>query len=151
MMNVSEYLEHLAAAGIKESDFAAVQPLHQFKIWQKMKPGDGPDKLAKVIEDCKKEDHRFHMEGGSWTNNLSWVQGYENILGPMEKLSARFNEIVLSKKSLNTNEQRYRNALFHLLSAETSCYRYWGQGLWTDYGREIIRRAEDVLRHDYGG
>ncbi len=151
MMNASEYLEHLAALGIKDQDLPAVQPLHQFKIWQKMKPGAGPDALAKVIEECKKDDHRFHMEGGSWTNNLSWVQGYENILGPMERLSSRFNEIVLSKKPLDTNERRFRNALFHLLSAETSCYRYWGQGQWTDYGREIIRRADEVLRHDYGG
>lgn len=68
----------------------------------------------------------------------------------MERLSSRFNEIVLSNKNLSTNEPRYRNALFHLLSAETSCYRYWGQGLWTDYGREIIRRADEVLHHDYG-
>jgi hypothetical protein len=149
-MNVTEYLEHLAAAGIKEKDLPALQPLFQHKIWQRIKPGAGPEKLAAAIEECRKEDHRFHMEGGSWTNNLSWVRGYENILGPMEKLSARFNETVLSRKKLKTDETRYRNALYHLLSAETSCYRYWGQGVWTDYGREIIRRAEDILTHDYG-
>jgi hypothetical protein len=150
LMNVTEYLEHLAAIGIKTKDFPSLQPLFQSKIWMKIKPGDGPEKLAKAIEDCKKEDHRFHMEGGSWTNNLSWVQGYENILGPMDQLSARFNETVLSKPPLKTDEKRFRNALFHLLSAETSCYRYWGQGIWTDYGREIIRRADEIINHDYG-
>lgn len=150
MMNVSEYLEHINAAGVDIDDLPTVQPLFQYKIWQKMKPGDGPEKLAKVIEECKKEDHRFHMEGGSWTSNLSWVQGYDNILGPMEKLSAHFNEIVLAKKA-PTNEPRFRNALFHLLTAETSCYRYWGQGVWTDYGRELIRRAEAILENDYAG
>jgi hypothetical protein len=36
---------------------------------------------------------------------------------------------------------RYRKALYHLLTAETSCYRYWGGGVWTDYGAEIARRA----------
>jgi Glycosyl hydrolase family 57 len=149
-MNVSEYLEHLAAAGIEDKDFPAVQPIHQFKIWEKMKPGAGPKVLAEVIEECGKEDHQFHMDGGSWTNDLSWVKGYENILGPMEKLSSRFNQAVLSKKKLNTDEARYRNALFHLLSAETSCYRYWGQGIWTDYGRELIRRADEIITHDYG-
>lgn len=149
-MNVSEYLEHLFSLGIKEKDLPALQPLFQFKIWEKMKPGDGPEKLSKVIEECGKEDHRFHMEGGSWTSDLSWVRGYENILGPMDKLSSRFNETVLSQKKLKTDETRFRNALFHLMSAETSCYRYWGQGIWTDYGREIIRRADEVLTHDYG-
>jgi hypothetical protein len=148
IMNATEYLEHLADLGIKDSDFPVVQPLFQKKIWDKMKPGDGPEKLAKVIEECKKEDHQFHMDGGSWTNNLSWVQGYDNVLGPMEKMSAAFNEKVLAKKA-KTDEDRYRNALFHLLSAETSCYRYWGQGVWTDYGRELCRRAEEIVANEY--
>jgi hypothetical protein len=30
---------------------------------------------------------------------------------------------------------------FYLLACETSCYRYWGQGTWTDYGAELARRA----------
>lgn len=114
-----------------------------------MKPGDGPEALEKAIAQCKQEDGRFHMEGGSWTNNLSWVHGYENILGPMEKLSSRFNELVLKQKKLKTDETRFRKALFHLMTAETSCYRYWGQGIWTDYGRELIRRADEILAHDY--
>jgi len=46
-------------------------------------------------------------------------------------------------------EYRYRNALLHLLASQTSCYRYWGQGRWTDYGREICRRAKDILTHDF--
>ncbi len=148
IMNATEYLEHLADLGIKDSDFPMVQPLFQKKIWDKMKPGDGPEKLAKVIEECKKEDHQFHMDGGSWTSDLSWVQGYDNVLGPMEKMSSAFNEKVLAKKA-KTDEDRYRKALFHLLSAETSCYRYWGQGVWTDYGRELCRRAEEIVANDY--
>jgi len=148
MMNATEYLEHLFASGIKENDLPAVQPLFQKMIWDRIKPGAGPEKLVKAIEDCKGADHRFHMDGGSWTNDLSWVKGYDNILGPMEKLSARFNEQVLAKNA-PTDEDRFRKALYHLLSAETSCYRYWGQGLWTDYGREIIRRADEIIAHDY--
>ncbi len=148
MMNATEYLEHLFALGIKEKDLPVVQPLFQKMIWDRVKPGAGSEKLAKAIEDCKGADHRFHMDGGSWTSDLSWVKGYENILGPMEKLSSRFNEQVLAKKA-PTDEDRFRNALFHLLSAETSCYRYWGQGIWTDYGRELIRRADEIIAHDY--
>lgn len=148
LMNGSEYLEHLFALGIKESDFPACQPLHQHRIWRNMQPGDGPEKLAKVIEECRKEDHRFHMEGGSWTMNISWVRGYENVLGPMEQASSLFNEKVL-KKGVPTTDPRYRNALYHLLVSQTSCYRYWGQGLWTDYAREICRRVTDIVENDF--
>lgn len=149
VMNVTEYLEHLFSLGITEQDFSELQPLFQKRIWDKMKPGDGSNKLAEVIDDCKQEDSRFHMDGGSWTNNLSWVRGYENVLAPMDKASSHFHEAVLARTDVQTNEDRYRNALFHLLSAETSCYRYWGQGIWTEYGREICRRADQIITHDY--
>ena len=88
------------------------------------------------------------MEGGSWTNDISWVRGYDNVLGPMEHASSLFNEKVLKRKAA-TGEARYRNALFHLLCSQTSCYRYWGQGLWTDYGRELCRRATEVVQNDF--
>ncbi|MFO1153707.1 MAG: hypothetical protein U1E42_08610 [Rhodospirillales bacterium] len=149
LMNGTEYLEHLFASGIKPGELPVVQPIFQKRIWDRMKPGDGPDKLAKVIEECKKEDHRFHMDGGSWTNNISWVQGYENVLAPMDKASSQFFEKVLSRKKLKTDDKDYRNALYHLLSAETSCYRYWGQGIWTDYGAEMARRAHDIVSNDF--
>jgi len=149
LMNASEYLEHLFAAGVKESDLPEIQPLFHDRIWARMQPGDGPETLAKVIEELKREDGRFHMDGGSWTNNLSWVQGYENVLGPMEEASSLFYEKVL-KAGVPTDDLRYRNALFHLMASQTSCYRYWGQGLWTDYGREICRRVQDIIHYDFG-
>ncbi len=148
LLNASEYLEHLFALGIRTADLPAVQPLFHGKIWERMQPGDGPERLASVIEELKRSDHRFHMEGGSWTSDLSWVRGYDNVLGPMEAVSALFSEKVL-RPGIPSEQQRYRNALFHLMSSQTSCYRYWGQGLWTDYGREICRRAEEILRNDF--
>jgi hypothetical protein len=57
----------------------------------------------------------------------------------MERASALFSEKFLG--AVPTSDPRYRDALFHLLAAETSCYRYWGQGIWTDYGRELAERA----------
>ncbi len=147
-MNATEYLEHLFAMGIQEKDLPVLQPIGQKKIWDRFKKGDGPEKLGQLIEQLKKEDNRFHMEGGSWTNNISWVQGYESLLGPMEKCSALFHEKVLKKK-VPASEARFRNALFHLLCTQTSCYRYWGQGIWVDYGREICRRLEAILTHDF--
>ncbi len=148
MVNVSEYLEYLFSLGLTEKDFPVLQPIKQKALWENMKPGDGPKTLAQTIEQLKKSDHQFHMEGGSWTNSISWVHGYDNVLGPMEKTSSLFNEKVLNA-GIDTNEPRYRNALFHLLTSQTSCYRYWGQGLWTDYGREICRRVEDIIKNDF--
>jgi len=31
------------------------------------------------------------------------------------------------------------------------CFRlsYWGQGIWTEYARELCRRASDILTHDF--
>ena len=148
LMNGTEYLEHLFAAGVKEQDLPAVQPIFQSALYEHFKPGSGPAKLAAAIEEAKQRDHRFHMDGGSWTNNLSWVQGYDNVLGPMEQASSLFHEKVL-KAGISSADHRYRNALFHLLSSQTSCYRYWGQGLWTDYGREICRRATEIINNDF--
>jgi hypothetical protein len=147
-MNVTEYLEYLFALGIAEKDLPTLQPLHQKRIWDRFKPGEGPDRLGQVIEQLKKEDNCFTMEGGSWTNNISWVKGYESLLGPMDKVSSLFYEKVL-KPGVPTSEGRFRNALFHLMCSQTSCYRYWGQGIWTDYGKEICRRLEAILTHDF--
>ncbi|GAB0149835.1 MULTISPECIES: glycosyl hydrolase family 57 [Marichromatium] len=147
LMNVSEYLEHLFALGVRESALPEVQPLFQDRIWARMQPGDGPQRLAEVIDTLQREDDRFHMDGGSWTSDLSWVAGYDNVLGPMEEASALFNERVLVP-GIDSDDPRYRNALFHLLCSQTSCYRYWGQGEWTDYGREICRRAMAIIEHD---
>jgi hypothetical protein len=148
LMNVSEYLEHLAALGIREADLPALQPVMQKRIWDVMKPGAGSAELTKTIEKLKKEDGRFHMEGGSWTNNISWVRGYESVIGPMEQVSSLFYRKA-QKKGVATGEPRYRNALYYLLTSQTSCYRYWGSGQWVDYGRELCRRAQNILEYDF--
>ncbi|MEJ2621075.1 MAG: glycosyl hydrolase family 57 [Candidatus Thiodiazotropha sp.] len=147
-LNVTEYLEHLSALGISNQDFPMIQPIFQKRIWDQMQAGDGPEKLAQVIDQLSQNDHDFHMDGGSWTNNLSWVKGYEEVLKPMEEASAHFYEKVIAA-NLPSNESRYRNALFHLLSSQTSCYRYWGEGIWTDYGKEICRRLDEILNYDF--
>jgi hypothetical protein len=147
-LNVTEYLEGLKGLGLGEGDFPVVQPLYQGRIWERYRAGEGPEKLGKVIEQLKGEDGRFHMEGGSWTNNISWVRGYEQLLGPIEQASAHFYQKVI-QPGVSTQEGRYRNALFHLLCSQTSCYRYWGSGLWTDYGREICRRLERILEREF--
>jgi hypothetical protein len=147
IMNVTEYLERLQSVGVHENDLPVIQPLFQARIWERMVPGDGPDRLAEVIKQLRAEDGRFHMEGGSWTNNISWVQGYDTVLVPMERASSLFHKRILAK-GIRSDDSRYRNALFHLLTAETSCYRYWGEGIWTDYGTELSRRVSDIVTHN---
>src|SRR5213595_3570482 len=120
IMNVTEYLERLESVGVHETDLPVIQPLFHSRIWERMVPGEGPERLAEVIKQLRAEDGRFHMEGGSWTNNLSWVQGYDTVLVPMERASSLFHERILTK-GIRSDDPRYRNALFHLLTAETSC------------------------------
>ncbi len=148
-LNPTEYLDYIASLGITEAQLPKVVPIFQKRLWDRYVPGTGPERLNAVIEELKREDHRFHVDGGSWTNNISWVKGYDHVMQPMERASARFSEVVLERKVPSTHPA-YRKALYHLLTAETSCYRYWGEGLWTDYGREIARRALEIVEHDFG-
>ena len=104
--------------------------------------------MAEVIAALKAEDDRFHVEGGSWTNDISWVRGYGSLLNEMEQVSALFHEKVVGAH-VATSDPRHRKALFHLLSSQTSCYRYWGQGAWTDYGKELVRRTRAILENDF--
>jgi hypothetical protein len=145
-VNVGEYLDYLDSLGVHETDFPEIQPVFQHRIWQRFGPGAGPEALAAAIEQLSREDSRFHVEGGSWTNNISWVRGYQDVLQPMEAASARFSEKVL-RSGIASSDPRYRNALFHLLTSQTSCYRYWGQGLWSDWGRELCRRTIALLEN----
>ena len=147
-VNATEYLEYLRSIGVAEGDLPAVQPLMQQRIWDRFPEGAGPEKLASVIDELRQEDDRFHMDGGSWTNDISWVHGYASVLGPMEKVSCLFSDNVL-RPGVPTSDPRYRKALYYLLMSQTSCYRYWGEGIWTEYGRELCRRASEILRHDF--
>lgn len=147
-VNISEYLEHLHALGITPDSFTPIQPLMQHKIWDRFEDAAGPETMNEVIETLQKEDDRFHMEGGSWTNDRSWVSGYEDVLQPMEKASVMFEQKV-NEKNMPADDHRFRSALYHLLLSQTSCYRYWGEGVWTDRGREICRRAMAIVEHDF--
>ncbi len=148
--NGTEYIEILEAAGVKPEDYPTCQAVGQHKIWNKVNPDKAtPDSVAKAIEELKATDHQFHMDGASWTNDLSWVKGYENVLEPMNQLSAMFHQkydkLVAQDPSVTQTEE-YLEALLYVLLVETSCFRYWGQGTWTDYARELYRRGETLLK-----
>jgi len=125
---------------VADSAFPVLRPVWQHLVWQRMSPGDGRLRLASVIADLAVRAPGFHMAGGSWTDDLSWVRGYEDVLIPMDRASSAFHERVAGGV-MSTSDPRYRRALFHLLCAETSCYRHRGRGPWTGYAAEMARRA----------
>ena len=151
-LNGSEYLELLAAAGVHAADFPAIQAAGQHRLWQQVDPsaaaGGGAAALEAAIAALQAADPGFAMAGASWTNDISWVEGYANVLEPMQELSARFHQrfdpLVAADPAV-TRSRSYQEALLHLLLLETSCFRYWGQGTWTDYARELHRRGEAAL------
>jgi hypothetical protein len=144
--NGTEYLELITAAGVKESDFPLCQGVQQHKIWGRL---DLDHLNRSVVENTIAEltgtDGQFHVDGASWTNNLSWVRGYENVLAPMQQLSAMFHQkfdpLVAADPTVTQGED-YREALLYNLLVQTSCFRYWGQGTWTDYAQELYRRGK---------
>jgi hypothetical protein len=143
-MNGSEYLELIKEKGVREDSFMPVQPVSQHRIWKYVTeyyPGACNDAINKVRE----EDPHFNLDKGSWTNDKNWVKGYENVLDPMNKLSAAFHR-KYDGAAVDTKNPVYRQALLYLLLSETSCFRYWGQGIWTAYAAEICRRGMEVLK-----
>lgn len=148
-LNGTEYLELLEAAGVSPETYPQCQAVGQHKIWQRVDPDQAtPEAVAAAIADLQANDHQFHMDGASWTNDLSWVKGYENVLGPMNQLSAKFHETYDQQVQQDpgiTQSRDYQEALLYLLLVETSCFRYWGQGTWTDYANELYRRGLEAL------
>ncbi|MBF2057785.1 MAG: glycosyl hydrolase family 57 [Cyanobacterium sp. T60_A2020_053] len=147
-VNGTEYLELLASVGVNEDDMPRVRALGQYKIWDRVGDNINPDTVAEAIDFLQQNDHNFHTEGASWTNDLSWVKGYDNVLAPMTRLSALFHQKyddLVAKDANVTKQSDYQEALLYNLLLQTSCFRYWGQGLWTDYAQELYHRGESVI------
>jgi hypothetical protein len=133
ILNGSEYLREIFKAGVSYDDLPICQPKFQ-NLFFKHFDGD----FAKAAGNCKRENGQFNMDGGSWTNDRSWVRGFGGLLGEMERASIRFHQKYGDTPPCDVFENP---DLFNLLCAQTSCFRYWGEGLWPDYGREFCRRV----------
>ena len=149
-LNGTEYIELTEAAGVSPDDYPTCQAVGQHKIWREVDPDTAtPEKVQQAIAYLQATDDRFHMDGASWTDDLSWVRGYENVLEPMNQLSAMFHQkydALVAEDPAVTKTKEYQEALLYVLLVETSCFRYWGQGTWTDYARELFRRGEALLK-----
>ncbi|WP_293348815.1 MULTISPECIES: glycosyl hydrolase family 57 [unclassified Microcoleus] len=149
-LNGTEYLEIIEAAGVNPDDYPICQGINQHKIWQLVDADSAtPEKVESAIGQLKQTDHNFHMDGASWTNDLSWVKGYENVLEPMNQLSAAFHQKydrLVQQDATVTKQFEYQQALLYNLLVQTSCFRYWGQGTWTDYARELYNRGAALMK-----
>jgi len=147
-INGTEYLELLEAAGVTTEAYPRIQAVQQHKLWQRLDGPISPEAVQAAMGELQASDSSFSMAGASWTNNLSWVEGYTNVLEPMNRLSAAFHQrfdAPVATDPAVTRSQPYQQALLQLLLLQTSCFRYWGQGTWTDYATEIYRRGEAAL------
>ena len=142
-LNGSEYLEFLQDVGLKPADFTPVQPIFQHRIWEKVKKFE-PQAANKAIQELQKKDSSFNLDKGSWTSDRDWVKGYDQVLSPINQLSAAFHE-KFDQPNADRNSRSYKEALLYLLLSQTSCFRYWGQGVWTDYARELCRRGIEAV------
>ncbi len=147
-INGSEYLEALERKGVNRHHFPTIQAVKQHRLWQELDNNASAEVMEETISKLRADDTSFSMEGASWTNDLSWVEGYANVLAPMNQLSAQFHALFdrsVAADPTTTGTRAYQEALLHVLLLETSCFRYWGQGTWTDYAQEIHRRGEELL------
>lgn len=142
-MNGTEYLEALAAMGVDERAFPTVQPVSQHRIWEQLTES-GPGAADRAIAHVRERDPSFNLDRASWTSDRSWVAGYADVMDPVMRLSAAFHERWDSAGTgadAVPTDPGYRASLLYLLLSQTSCFRYWGHGFWTDIAQEICRRG----------
>jgi hypothetical protein len=147
-LNGTEYLELLEHGGVKPEHYPVCQAVQQHKIWEKVGDSVTPEKVKMVLIELQENDPKFHLDGASWTNDLSWVKGYENVLEPMHQLSALFHQKydgLVAQDPTVTQQEDYQECLLYVLLLETSCFRYWGQGTWTDYARVLYERGKERM------
>jgi hypothetical protein len=142
--NGTEYLDLVKHAGLNEDSFMPVEPVSQSKIWEVLKEYSH-GATDKAIEKVKQKYPGFSLEKASWTNDKDWVKGYEDIMDPIIQLSAAFHK-KFDNKDIDKEGSGYKKALLYLLLSQTSCFRYWGTGAWTDYAKEICRRGMEALK-----
>jgi hypothetical protein len=139
-LNGTEYLEALAGLGVDDSGFPPVQPVSQHRIWQEL-TATGAGAADEAIARVRQRDPSFNLDRASWTSDRSWVAGYDDVMDPVLRLSAAFHARWDDVGEDARNAPGYQRSLLYLLLSQTSCFRYWGHGVWTDIAQEICRRG----------
>jgi hypothetical protein len=122
-----------------------VQPRSQHRIWAEAE-SPAPGAADRAIARLRERDPSFKVDRASWTNDRSWLDGYDDVMDPLLGLSARFHERWDGAGDGALDDPAYGRSLLPLLLSQTSCFRYWGHGVWTDTAREICRRGLESLK-----
>ncbi len=120
--NGTEYLELLADAGVEIDDFPSCQAVGQAKLWERVEGEVTPEKVRSAIAQLKDSPDGVDMSGGSWTNDRSWVEGYSDVLTPMENLSKQFHQ-KLAATGEPVEALRQTATLSQRTSYTICCYR----------------------------
>jgi len=79
---------------------------------------------------------------------FSWVKGYENILGPMEKVSALFNEKVLARV-FAPSDPRYSQCAVPFDGLADQLLRYGARRCGPITVGKSAAVVGDILSHDF--
>jgi hypothetical protein len=83
MRNLTQYLEQLVASGTQPGELAVIPAAGPAPHLAAAGPGDGPDRLADHLDQPRLAGQPSpHQGGGSWTGELSWVGGDDQVLSP---------------------------------------------------------------------
>jgi hypothetical protein len=78
-----QYLEQLVASGTQPGELAVIPAAGPAPHLAAAGPGDGPDRLADLLDQPRLAGQPSpHQGGGSWTGELSWVGGDDQVLSP---------------------------------------------------------------------
>ena len=65
-------------------------------------------------------------------------------MNSMLYFNRKFDSLVQQALSI-TKTPECQGALLYTMLMETSCFRYWGQGIWSDYARELYNRSQKLV------
>jgi hypothetical protein len=83
MRNLTQHLEQLVASGTQPDELAVIPAAGPAPHLAAAGPGDGPDRLADLLDQPRLAGQPSpHQGGGSWTGELSWVGGDDQVLSP---------------------------------------------------------------------
>lgn len=143
-MTPSEYLESLEKLGCSIRDLPTCQAVGQAQVWSVLSSLTTSELTGAIATAVT----------GNLGSKIYPPQAANSHPRLMSKLSTLFHATIARASSdpgtMPLQQQyRYRNALLHHLLFQTSCFMRWPEDTWHTYARELHRRTEAILRHDF--
>lgn len=151
-MTFSEYLEHLEALGCTIDQLPPCQAAGHAQLW-KIVDTQNISNPADAIAQSLHSSPGLSLTGNTG-KTLYPPQPPSSHPYLMSQLSTRFHATIAQAEAQPEapplrQQYRYRNALLHHLLTQTSCFMRWQDPTWHAYARELYRRGEAILRHDF--